>query len=109
VTLDGPLLKEGSILFTPMAGTKGTVTGGRIENGRYWLSAANGPAVGWNSVAINAARRTGKKIPPSLGGKSGEPLDAVAEAVAPRFNSDTILKVEVRPGKNTADFKVESP
>jgi hypothetical protein len=108
VTLDGKLLKEGSILFTPMAGTKGTVAGGRIENGRYRLSAANGPAIGWNSVTINAARKTGKKLPQSLGSQNGKPVDAVVEAVAPRFNSDTILKVNIEPGTNTADFAVES-
>jgi hypothetical protein len=109
VTLDGQLLKEGSILFTPMAGTKGTVAGGRIENGRYRLSAANGPAIGWNSVAITASRKTGATLPQALGSQNGKPVDAVVEAVAPRFNSETILKVEVKPGENSADFAVKSP
>jgi hypothetical protein len=31
-----------------------------------------------------------------------------AEAVAPRFNSQSTLKVEIKPGDNTADFNVSS-
>jgi hypothetical protein len=30
------------------------------------------------------------------------------EAVAPRYNTESTLKYEVKPGENTADFEVSS-
>jgi hypothetical protein len=34
--------------------------------------------------------------------------EEMIEAVAPRFNSESTLKFEVKPGENTADFTVSS-
>lgn len=106
VKLDGKLLKQGSILFTPFDGSKGTVTGGMIENGRYRLSQADGPTVGWNKVAIRARRKTGKKVPNVFA--PDQMIDESVDAIPPRFNSASTLKVEIKPGDNTADFEIES-
>jgi hypothetical protein len=62
VKLDGKPVEKGSILFTPIQGAHGTVAGGEIENGRYQLSATNGPVLGWNRVEIRAMRKTGKMV-----------------------------------------------
>ena len=107
VKLDGRPLEQGSIVFTPVDGTKGIVTGGRIENGRYRLTGKAGPTIGRNRVEIHAVRKTGRPAT-----KTGNPLeqgdDEYEEAVAPRFNAESTLKFEVKPGENTADFTVES-
>jgi hypothetical protein len=107
VNLDGKPLANGSILLTPIQGTHGTATGCPIENGRYELSAAVGPAIGWNRVEIRAVRNTGKMIPKPFA-PPGQMIPEQVEAVAPKFNSQSTLKVEVKPGENAADFEVTS-
>ena len=107
VKLDGKPVEQGSILFTPVDGTKGAVTGGQIEKGLYQLSIAAGAAVGWNRVEIRAMRKTGKMVPRPFA-QHGEMVEEQVEAIPPRFNSESTLKVEVKSGENTEDFEVSS-
>lgn len=107
VTLDGKPVEQGSILFTPMQGTRGAAAGAEIKNGRYQLPAAIGPAVGWSRVEIRSMRKTGRMVPKAFGAP-GQMVEEKAEAVAPKFNANSELKVEVKPGDNTADFQVTS-
>jgi len=107
VKLDGKPLEQGSILFTPVAGTKGTVAGGEIKNGRYQLRGEKGPSMGKNSVAIRAVRKTGKMVQKPMA-PLGEMTEEMVEAVAPQFNSATKLTVEITSGENTANFEVQS-
>lgn len=107
VKLDGKPLEQGSILFTPTEGTKGVVTGGEIKNGHFQLAGKDGPAAGWNRVEIRAVRKTGKMVQKPLA-PQGEMVEEYAEAVAPKFNSSSTLKIEVKPGENKADFEVTS-
>jgi hypothetical protein len=107
VKLDGAPIEQGSILFTPIEGTRGSVAGGEIVNGRYQLTLKKGPAVGWNRVEVRALRKTGKMVPKAFG-RPGEMVPERAEAVPPKFNTKSKLKVEIKPGENTADFDVSS-
>jgi hypothetical protein len=107
VTLDGQLLEQGSIVFTPIDGTKGIVAGGNIKNGQYQLSEDKGPAVGRNHVAIRAVRKSGKMIQKPMS-PQGKMIEEVVEAIPPRFNSATTLKVEIKPEANTLNFEVQS-
>ena len=107
VKLDGKPLEQGSILFTPIEGTHGSVAGGKIENGRYEFSAKLGPAIGRNRVEIRAMRKTGKMVPKAFG-RPGEMVPEQVEAIPPRFNSESKLTVEIKPGDNTADFDLSS-
>jgi hypothetical protein len=107
VKLDGRPLEDGSILFTPIEGTKGTVAGGRIQQGQYRLTGRDGPAVGKNRVEIRAVRKSGKMVLKPMS-PSGEMVDAYESAVAPRFNTKSTLTAVVEPGDNTASFEVES-
>jgi hypothetical protein len=107
VTLDGKPLKQGSILFTPIEGTKGVVAGGQIQDGQYCLVGVTGPAIGTNRVEIQAMRKNGKMIPKALGAP-GEMVEGFEQAVAARFNSDSTLKITITPGENTANFDVTS-
>ena len=107
VTLDGKPVEQGSILFLPIDGTVGVVTGGEIKDGQYELPAAKGPAIGRNRVEIHAMRKTGKMVPKGLGGTGGL-VEEQAEAVAPRFNAQSTLTVDVKVGENIADFEVTS-
>jgi hypothetical protein len=107
VTLDGKPLEQGSILFTPIDGARGSVTGGKIQNGRYELPAKSGPAVGWNRVEIRSMRKTGNMVPKAFG-RPGETVPEQVEAIPPGFNTQSKLKVEIKPGDNTANFDVFS-
>ena len=107
VKLDGKPLEMGSILFTPIQGTKGAVTGGQIENGRYKLSGSAGVAVGWNRVEIRAMRETGRMVPRPFA-QNGEMVAEMVGVVPPRFNTESTLKFEVKPGDNVADFEISS-
>lgn len=107
VKLDGQLLEYGSILFAPAEGTVGVVTGGPIEKGRYQLSGASCVAVGYNRVEIRAVRETGKMVPKPFASQ-GEMVNEQVEAIPPKFNSASILKVDIKSGDNTADFEVTS-
>ena len=106
VTLDGKPLLEGSILFTPLAAPWRR---GRRESegGRYHLPAGIGPAIGRNRVEIRALRKTGKMVPKAFG-QPGEMVPEKVEAVPPRFNHQSKLIVEIKPGNNTADIAVSS-
>jgi hypothetical protein len=107
VKLDGQPLGQGSLVFTPVDGTKGTVTGGEIKNGKYQLVGKAAPSVGWNSVEISAVRKTGKMVQKPMA-PAGQMVEESAEAIAPQFNTATTLKVEVKSGENTANFDVTS-
>lgn len=106
VKLDGQPVEQGSIQFVPVQGVDGSIAGGRIVNGRYELIGKAGPAVGVNRVEVRSSRRTGKMIemPRPWSGT----VEETVEAASPRFNSESTLKFEVKPGDNTADFEVTS-
>jgi hypothetical protein len=106
VTLDDQPLAKGSILFVPMEGTTGVASGGDIINGEYQLTKDNGAAAGWNRVEITAMKKSGEKVPNPLG-KPGEMVELEVPAIAPRFNSASEMKHEVKPGVD-GDFKVFS-
>ena len=109
VTLDGKALPSGGILFSPIKGTEGPVTGGAIEDGRYEIPRDSGPVTGWYRVEIHATRKTGKMIPaPFMRPGENTTVEEQVEAVAPRFNFQSTLEVEVKPGANTADFSVSA-
>ena len=107
VKLDGKPIEQGSILFSPIEGTQGVATGGKIENGRFRLSDTNGPTIGWNRVEIRVSRKTGRMIPKGLGG-TGKMVEEQIEAVSPSYNSASTLRVEVKPGENTTNFDVSA-
>lgn len=107
VNLDGKPIEQGSILFTPIDGTKGVVAGGQIQNGQYRFAGVNGPAIGVNRVEIQAMRKNGKMIPKPMGAP-GEMVEGSEQVAAARFNSNSTLKIEIKPGDNTANFDVTS-
>jgi len=107
VTLDGKPLARGAIKFSPLEGTSGVVTGTPIEDGHFDLPEEIGAAVGWNRVEITAMKKTGKMVPDPF--SPGTKVEMETSAVAARFNTDSTLKLEVKPGVNTPPaFAVES-
>jgi hypothetical protein len=58
-------------------------------------------------VEIRALKKTGKMVQKPFA-RQGDMMEEIGAAVAPRYNSDSTLKFEIKPGDNTADFAVES-
>lgn len=105
VTLDGAAIERGSITFRPTGGTQGPAAGAPIAQGRYRLSAADGPVVGRNRVEIYAPRKTGKKVPAPMG-NPGELTDEIVEMIPPQYNTRSTLEQDVQPGTNNQDFQL---
>ena len=70
---------------------------GAIQEGRYTLE--KGPAPGAYRVQIYWHKKTGRKI-----GPPDQATDERKQAIPPKYNEKTELKVEVKPGRNTLDF-----
>lgn len=106
VTLDNEPLAEGSILLIPTDG-KGTAAGGAIKDGKFSLTGAQAPGVGNYKVEIRASKKSGGKVQKAMG-QPGEMVDEFVEAVAPHFNSQTTLRVDVKRGGAPVKFEVFS-
>lgn len=107
VTLDGQPLATGSIAFVPTDGTIGVATGGEIREGAYRLAGNAAPVLGWNRVEIRGVRKNGRTVQKPFAAE-GEMIEESAEAIAPRYNTSSTLKTEIKPGNNKADFAVMS-
>jgi hypothetical protein len=105
VTLDGHPLEEGSILLVPTDATTGTTTGGQITQGQFRLTGAQAAPPGEYKVEIRATRKSGRMVQKAMGAP-GELMPEMIEAVAPRFNTASQLRVVVTSGPTTADFQV---
>ena len=70
---------------------------GIIQQGRYTLE--KGPAPGTYRVQIFWHKKTGKKI-----GPADQATDERKQAIPPKYNEKTELKVEIKSGHNTLDF-----
>lgn len=107
VLLDGQPLPDGSVLLVPVNSSKGTTAGGAIKDGKFAINGKAAPGVGEYMVEIHASKLSGRKVQKAMG-KKGELDDEMVEAVAPRFNARTELRVEVKPGGTNARFEVFS-
>lgn len=108
VTLDGQPLELGVITFQPEEGTASPSSGGDIVNGSYEVFRAGGPMAGTFRVEVNALRKTGRQIPAGSPAPPGTMVDEYVEAIPAQYNRQTILRAEIRQGKNVHDFAVTS-
>ncbi|MBQ9874454.1 MAG: hypothetical protein IJM30_08310 [Thermoguttaceae bacterium] len=98
VTLDGAPLAEGTINFGPMAGSSGTATGAKIENGKYSARASEGEMI----VNIRSQKKETTQDP-----EHGETM-TFTELIPEKYNQQSELKATIKPGKNTFDFDLKS-
>ena len=109
VTLDGKPLANARINFQPVGEKLNTGIGsfGKADaNGEYTLSLIDGSSpgaiVGKHRVAISAYDE-GKAVNPEDDRKKGPP-----DRVPLRYNVQTELSFDVKPGNNTANFDLKS-
>lgn len=104
VALNGTPVAEGDIAFIPEDKKFGG-EGGVIKDGRFKMKARAGK----NKVEIRASRIVpGKTIPSAAG--PGAPAEPLRESIIPpKYNDQTTLNEEVKPGKTTFTFNLTSP
>jgi hypothetical protein len=103
VKLDGePVI--GHIVFIP-ENPKLPKRGGPIEDGHYDVEANIGPFPGPHRVEIYSRKRTGRVIP------HPDPEQVAVETVEVipiKYNKESTLAVEIKPGPNLHDFSLNS-
>jgi hypothetical protein len=103
ITLDGSSLDQATITFIPQAGSQSQAAWATTTNGNYDISPASGLGTGNFRVEIRALR------PVTGGSPQNDPtLIAAKEAVPSKYNSNSELSVDIKPGPNTANFELRS-
>jgi hypothetical protein len=104
VRLDGRPLPRGSIALIPIGGTRGPVGGGEFnKEGKYEINRGLRP--GKYRVEIRSTKTTDRKVP-----NYGMPSHLVNQEVSiipEKYNTRSILIVEVGPGANPLDFDLK--
>ncbi|QDU11506.1 hypothetical protein V202x_49290 [Gimesia aquarii] len=107
VNYKGEPLEEGLIRYVPDGEIiNGQVAGkpifAKIEQGKYQIPAEKGATVGKNRVEVTRYVEAGKQ-----GNMSGGKAELVKQIIPPKYNSHSILSVEIKEGKNTQDFDLK--
>lgn len=106
VKLDGQPLDGGMITFTPTQAAEPVVTA-LIKDGSYYLARSEGPIPGPHRVQVWAKKPTGKKIPDP--DNREEIIEEMRSIVPPRYNLNSELSAEVKPGgTNEFEFTMSS-
>jgi hypothetical protein len=102
VTFDGQPVEDGTILFEPEGG-QGQTAGGPIKEGKY---SAEVP-VGKMRVRINGNKKTGRRYK-VYDTPESPVVDEVVELLPPKYNINSELTVEVKPGAQQIPFHLKS-
>ena len=76
-----------------------------ISKGKYQLSAEHGLLPGKYIVSISSTTKDTRSAEDTMKGVEPSP---VKERIAAKYNTETSLVTEIKPGTNKLDFKVES-
>ncbi len=104
VTLDGAPLASGTIRFVPHVDTNGPAAFAPIVDGRYSLSAEEGPATGRYTVEITSVRKTGSQVT----GADGRTYDAEKQFLPSHYNVDSTLEADIKPEGNLHSFELHT-
>jgi hypothetical protein len=99
VTIDGQSVKSGSIAFFP-TDEKSPTTGASITDGQYTAQVPLGHA----KVQIRVAKQVGQK---KLYNTADSPVQPIMQEILPaRYNDDTELRLDVKPGNTVKNFEL---
>ena len=107
VTYDGQPVDGGRIFFIPQGDPVGRpAVHATIEQGKYYLPAAQGPELGKHRVEIVWHKKPGGK-PLGKPGDPGFTTDDLVQTLPTVYNSKSTLSAEVQPRSNTFDFALK--
>jgi hypothetical protein len=99
VTIDGQAVKSGSIAFFPID-EKSPTTGASIADGQYTAQVPLGAA----KVQIRVAKKVGEK---KLYNTADSPVQPIMKETLPaKYNDDTELQLDVKPGNTVKNFEL---
>jgi hypothetical protein len=103
VNFEGQPVEQGGIVFLPEGSGENDQprATGEIHNGHYDLDDHHGPRPGPYRVQITWQKKTGRQVPR---GEEGRLIDEMEQVIPPRYNTESELIVEVKPGRNTFNF-----
>jgi hypothetical protein len=104
VTFDGQPVGPGSIVFAPETGNESIKVAAPIEDGKYEIGAERGATPGMFRVEISWSKKTGRQIPSA---DPGVMVDEVQEAIPAKYNAQSTLSREIKPGENVHDFDLQ--
>jgi hypothetical protein len=108
VTFEGGLLEAGTIQFQPASRAEGVASGGPITAGRFDIPRVEGPVPGKYKVAIfatSADRPSGGSAEAVVPLPRSRDRSARAAGIPPRYNMNSELTADVKPGgPNTFTF-----
>ena len=104
VTLDGEPIPNGEVLFYPIEGTPGSVSGGPIKDGKYTAKGRGGVPVGKHSVEIRAFRAPSRAGTGDLAVEGGPAV----QYLPPKYNTQSEIDVEIDSSNRTQDFALTS-
>lgn len=100
VTVDGASAETGSIALFPLNGA-GTTAGAAIKQGKYEAVVK----LGQYKVEIRVPRIIGKV---KVYETANSPMkNVMEESLPPKYNDQTELQVEIKPGENLHDFNLK--
>ena len=102
VRVDGELAKAGGITLIPVDGQSGTA-GAEIHDGHF---TARDVPVGNYQVQINVSKIVGYQKLYDDPNSPEHPL--LAEALPAKFNEESELRLQVKPGKTVVDYDLSS-
>ena len=110
VTIDGEIVDEGSIAFTPLSGGDLRAAGGEIVNGTFSVPEEKGPNAGTYRVSISWLKKTGEKFrAPDTAPEDNVFYDERKEAAPERVRGpESELTVEVPSSDGTYDFDLKT-
>jgi hypothetical protein len=101
VTVDGAPLKEGLIRFTPKGGDTATADA-TIADGVFTVRVP----IGEKQVSVNSPKVVGQRK--AYETADSPMVDVIEEAIPARYNSNTELTMNVKPGKQPAKFELQT-
>jgi hypothetical protein len=102
VRLNGEPLSTGSIAFFPAAGTQGPASGGTITDGKYYVPAEKGVAIGKSRVSILSTKKTGRQVDRGRGLE-----EEWVRLIPPKYNDSSEVICTIKPGSNRLDFDLQ--
>jgi hypothetical protein len=102
VTVNAQPATSGIISFVPADGKSAPVTVDIHSNGQYSAQAVAGP----KQVQISIPVVTGKR--PEYNGPGAPLIEITEESVPAKYNSETKLTFDLKPGANQMDWAVDS-
>jgi hypothetical protein len=107
VTLDGIPVDGGTISLIPIGSEGSKRASAAIDKGHYEIAESRGPNPGKCRVEIYWLKPTGRKLQ-NAHKSVDSPTEEVAEAVPAKFNTGTVLQVDVIAGKNHCSFDLKT-